>query len=105
MVASSSSQSGLGRSASVPEPILMQNKRIPSYGTKKPEEIDTDAPGFSYKNHFKKAYLTGEADWYLAMWCKNRFGLNLFVGPPSQNRTGFEVEDCFLLILPQMKES
>lgn len=62
MVASSSSQSGLGRSASVPEPILMQNRRIPSYGTKKPEEIDTDAPGFSYKNHFKKAYLTGEAD-------------------------------------------
>ena len=60
MVASSSSQSGFGRSASVPEPILMQNRRNPSYGTKKPEDVDTEAPGFSYKNHFKKAYLTGK---------------------------------------------
>lgn len=60
MVASTSSQSGFGRSASVPEPILMTNRRNPIYGSKRPEEINTEAPGFSYKSHFKKAYLTGE---------------------------------------------
>jgi hypothetical protein len=59
MSSSSSSLGGLGRSASVPEPIIMQHTRQPSYGSKKPEEIDTEAPGFSYKNHFKKAYVTG----------------------------------------------
>jgi hypothetical protein len=45
-----SNLSGYGRSTSVPDPIVMSNKR----------DAESLEPGFSYKNHFKKSYLTGK---------------------------------------------
>jgi len=90
MLASTSSMSGYGRSHSVPEPILLQSKRQPSYGTKKPEEVDTEAPGFSYKNHFKKAYLTGKfVCKALRAWLYNRAHCLRI----TQNPTGCEEAD------------
>lgn len=52
---------GMSRSASVPEPVMMRNRRPSSQG-KSPSDMEIDAPGFSYKNLFKRAYLT-ESNW------------------------------------------